>query len=70
MVMATHGMNRFPGYRPPNRGAALRILDAAERNAANARVIEEIRQLLNTLGNTHAVIPSRRIRAILKRHGL
>lgn len=67
--MGTDGIRTFPGYRPPGRGAALRVLDAAEKNAANARAIEEIRDLVDTVQN-HAVIPSRRIRAILKRHGL
>jgi hypothetical protein len=67
--MTTERMSRFDGYAPPARGAVNKILTSADKIAANARVVEEIQALVSTVNN-QAVIPSRRIRQILKRHGL
>jgi hypothetical protein len=66
--MTTQGMPSFE-YLPPGRGAVDKILISADKAAANKTAVDEIRDLCNTLHN-HAVIPSRKIRQILKKHGL
>lgn len=63
------GRPPFDALNTPSRGAVDRILSAADQTAANAAALAEIRELCTTI-HRHAVIPSRRIRQILKKHGL
>ena len=62
-------ISRFENYGPPGRSGARSLIDADDKAAAPAKAIAEIRALLDTV-NAGAVIPSRRIRQILREHGL
>jgi hypothetical protein len=65
----TQGIARFDGYGVPGRGAVDRITTAADKISANTRAITEIRELCDSIRD-NATIPSRRIRQILKKHGI
>jgi chorismate-pyruvate lyase len=68
--MTTGGLNRLDMLDRPGRGAVGKILSAADQANREHQAVTEIRELLNGLDKKQPLIPARRIRQIMKRHGV